>query len=332
MRALGLTVQLALAAGLGLAGFGSAWAQAPRLEPSAALECATHVDGQGSRPVYPALSLERRDGGQVTVEMRFSEAARAPSVRVLGDRAVHDELVDTAVAHARGARVPCLPAGEMATLRRTYVFDPFNDERQVVARPLTDPAEASRRRQLKCLVHRDGSLQPDYPEASLRRGEQGNVLVRLRFTARDTSPAVEVLASDASRGLTGHIESHAKGLRLPCLEDAELRMSQLFHFRLEGGPRTVLRDMDLLRMLRLATVPLPARFNLDRMGCPFDLRLTYYQPYLPNAVSELGSSMPEREEFLLWLERATLRVPERQNIAVLGQSIALSVPCGRIDL
>jgi hypothetical protein len=68
------------------------------------------------------------------------------------------------------------------------------------------------------------------------------------------------------------------------------------------------------------------------MGCPFDLRLSYYRPHRRNVVSELENTNPARAAFMDWLSMVTLNLDSANNTAILGDQITVSVPCGKLDL
>ena len=73
-------------------------------------------------------------------------------------------------------------------------------------------------------------------------------------------------------------------------------------------------------------------FDFGRMGCPFDLRVSFWQPLSGNRVGEVGVVHPERRHFIEWLQRQQLDLDSRSRNQVLGQSLTVSVPCGVLDL
>jgi hypothetical protein len=60
--------------------------------------------------------------------------------------------------------------------------------------------------------------------------------------------------------------------------------------------------------------------------------VTYARPFDRNSVQELDASVPARRPLLEWLAGITLDLSPKQNRAVLGESMTLSVPCGKLDL
>ena len=309
---------------------GSAVAQNTTLEPSSALQCLTR--GAAAAPTYPPDLLERKDGTTIEVELTFNAPDAAPKVKVLGDQARDDRFEDAVRAHVRAFRVPCLrPDDRSVVLRQVYVFTP-NDGRKVVSSEPVDERSKAHWAKLDCMSHVLKMKQPDYPDDARRADSQGAVLVHLRFTKPDAPPEVRVLAA-ADKFLRREVEAYTAGLRLPCLDGDEISINRTFLFEIVGGGRTVFKDTTLQQLLASArNLATPVYFDFGSMGCPFDVRLTYNQPYLPNGVGELLTANPARKPFLDWLTRLTLNLDEKTNLRVVGQQMNISVPCGSLDL
>lgn len=317
-----------------LAGAGPpAWAQAPQLEPSAATICLSHENGPGARPEYPADLLRLKDGGAVNVELIFTAPDRPPRVEVTNKREAIRELVHEVRRFVAGYRVPCMNASlGPVTLRQQFDFVP-NDGRRVMASNVTDQADLIRRELLMCIHHTSRQGGPDYPRGSLRDEHQGQVYLALRFSTADTAPQVNVLATTPHGRLKNAALDWAHGLRMPCLEGEPISLRQLYIFKLEGGPRTLLRDLTLQQWVNITgTPPQPVFFDLNTMGCPFDVRLRYYRPHSRNQVDELETQHPARRQLLDWLAAGQLKLPEVENTELLGQEITVSVPCGTVKL
>lgn len=321
----------ALAAALGLLGLQHTWADQTELAPSPAVQCLSR-EGDDAKLEYPPLMLQRKDGGTVFVEMVFTGPSRAPRVKVLDESTGLSALVGTVVDHVRHFRVPCMSdAGPPVVLRQSYVFTP-NDGRKVAVSAARDDADVSRQRQVACLKHVKGQVRPDYPLVSLRYAEQGNVFIKLSFIAPDQPPQTEVLAATRHYALRAAVESYVAGLRLPCIEQGPVNLHQLYKFRIDGGARTLIKDMALRQLLEAAEdMPAGVFFDTTTMGCPFDARLTYWRPHRPNRLHELEESQPAREPLLDWLSNLKLKLSPAMNTAVLGQTITVRVPCGSID-
>jgi hypothetical protein len=323
-----LALVLLVAAG----GAAPAAAQTVMLAPSEALACMTPPAAERGTPEYPPLALERKDEGTIRVELVFEQADAAPVLRVLSEN--YDSTMLAAVdRHVRRLRVPCQPAGaEPARIVMEFVFRP-DDGRRVVALPPLDASEAERRRQAACLTRIEPGSKPEYPRKAMQDGEQGNFLVRLRFDDPTAPPAATFVAGRESGTLRRSLAAFLPGYRLPCLRGAPVALDVVFKFRLEGGDRVVINDMSLTRLVSAAkTMPLPARFDFNRMGCPFDVRVDYYQPYKDNITHSVGEARPERREFLAWLAGVQLRLADDQQLRVLGDRFTVSVPCATMDL
>jgi hypothetical protein len=306
-------------------------AQTVSLPLSQAIECMTPPEADRGVPDYPAQELQRKDGGTVRVELVFATPDRAPEVRVLTPD-TFDGLIVAVRAFVERLRVPCIDRGaEPVRIVQEYVFRP-DDGRPVFALAPVDQADAERARQSKCLMRITPEQRPEYPRSARESGAQGSFLVRLRFADPGAPPEADIVAGPRHRGLRRAVEEFLPGFRLPCQRGEPKTVLVTFHFRLEGGPRAQLRDMSLQQFLGLADSPPPARFDFNQMACPFDLRVTHYQPYATHTVAQIGDSRPERGEFARWLSRIKLRLTENQTLDLLGTHFTLSVPCGRLDL
>jgi hypothetical protein len=329
----GLGRRLLLLPALGLLlGAGAASAQIVSMPHSQVLECMTPAAGDRGTPFYDPELVRRKDGGTVKVELVFSEPDAEPGVRLLTPTAFRS-LTESVRAHVRRFRLPCQKSGaEPARVVLEYLFRP-DDGRSVVAMPAVDPVQAERARLSQCLTRISGKERPDYPEAANRRDIQGNLLVRMRFTSPTEPPTHQHLAEPVHDLLKAEVDEFMPGYRLPCHAGGPTEFDVLFTFRIEGGERLVLRDLPLRSLLGLArTVQRPARFDTSTMGCPFELRVTHFQPFKPHLVDQVGQALPERQEFANWLSRIELKFDQATALAVLGDSFTVSVPCVRLDL
>jgi hypothetical protein len=299
------------------------------LAPSEALQCLTPA---AATLAYPEQAYSRKEGGTISVELRFAGPDEVPHVKVL-NRDTSDALEEAVRRHVSTFRVPCMKAGgPPVVLRQDYVFIP-TDGRRVLAGAPKDEADEHRRAQMRCLMQTRREKMPLYPREDERYERQGNVLLRLTFTAPDQAPKLQTLARPGEGHFLDAAREFASGFRLPCLADAELSMDMLFHFRMEGAPRKFLKDMSLPQFVRAAkSYPTPAYFDLATMDCPFDVRLDYRRPYTASKVGQLDTVNPARQPFLEWLTQITLALPESTNIALLGAEFTLHVPCGKVDL
>lgn len=311
---------------------GAAWAQTTELARSPALECLTPGPDARSKLAYPPEMLERKEGATIEVELSFTGPDTAPQIRVTEDMPHSSVLEDAVRRHVSQFRVPCLEPGKgKVVMRQTYVFTP-GDGREVAASQPVDQADKQRRVAMLCLKHRRGAERPEYPDAARRDDAQGPVLLRMRFTRPDSPPETTVLAST-----TGHLKravlQYAEGLRLPCMTEGPIELTLIYQYQLLGAERRVFKDASLTQLLASAKdLRVPAYFDFNAMGCPFDLRMVYMRPYLDNSLLELDSAMPSRQPFKDWLAGLTLNLPEKTNLSMLGSDLTVRVPCGKLDL
>ena len=183
---------------------------------------------------------------------------------------------------------------------------------------------------LSCLARKDGRDDKlEYPKEALGRKDGGVVEAEMTFAAPDRAPRVKTLNHTGNTEL----EQYVGELRMPCQHGAPVRSRILFDFRLIDGARTFLRDLTLKQFVGAARdVPSPVYFDLNTMGCPFDLRVRYMRPHEKNAVSELDTANPVRKPFIDWLSNVTLNVSDAQLGQILGDSFTLTVPCGSVNL
>jgi hypothetical protein len=73
-------------------------------------------------------------------------------------------------------------------------------------------------------------------------------------------------------------------------------------------------------------------FDFSTMACPFDVQLSHFRPYALNSVAEVGAADPNRREFIEWLRQATLKLSADAAKQLVGASLKISVPCGKLDL
>jgi hypothetical protein len=331
---------VALAAGLLAAG--GAMAQQPRVElaPSQALSCLSPPPAQRGEPDYPFEAYRRGESGRVHARLTFTSATGAPALQVLA-REGDDSFVDAVRAHVRTLRVPCLaPGAAPAVLDIDFVFR--QDDRKVHWSQPSDGDLAERQRQLDCLRM---PAPPDYPAAALRASMQTAVLVQLRFDAADRPPVLQVHTrtdpetSWNKRRLLERfaeaVEKSASDIRLPCHSGAPLDLVMTYVFRIEGGSWGGFKPGLTLTGLLPAVRGISRQrldFDTGRMGCPFDVRLAYRRPQLPNAVAEIGSTDPARRPLLDWLSQVEFDLPSDLLDVMYGDQATITVPCFKIDL
>lgn len=305
-----------------------AQASSPVLAPGPVDRC-LQQDGDG--PVYPFDLFKHGQVGRVLVDITFTAADKAPDVTVLGndgDRA----FVKAVREHVSSYRVPCLSSADgPVRVRREFNF--VRDRRAVRWADAPDPAVARRQRALACMKHERGETA-EYSVGARRAGEQGRVLAELRFTTPNGEPTVKMHAPEGLQTLASEAADWLRGQRMPCLQEGPVDVVITMIYRLEDMPAYGFRPMAFKTYLAGITGIADQRVQFDTttMGCPFDVRLQYRQPFLPNAVGELGDHDPMRAPLLRWLAAQSLRLNPSQHRAVFADSITLTVPCIRLNL
>ncbi len=300
------------------------------LSPSPAVRCLTPPVPDRGAPEYPAREWKQGTGGRVLVELIFTTPDLRPEVKVVEQDGA-DDFVDAVRQHVNRLRVPCLEHADIPVrLRQEYLFRPT--ERGAVGAAPVDTADASRRRLLACVVK--AAPEPAYPLQALRQGVQGRLLVKMKFTGSDQAPEVTVFSRPASEVFTAAARQWAAKFRMPCHSGAPVTGQWLLLYRLENAGSYGFRELSLKQFVGgiLEIEKQRVFFDFDTMNCPFSVRLTYLQPHLPNGVQEIEVREPARQPLLDWLSRASLQLSERNLDAVFGDSVVLTVPCGKIDL
>lgn len=330
MRCLRLT--LGLAAALLVVTAAPVRAQIAALTPSEALACLTPPSDKRGAPDYPEDAYRRKDGGKVSVELVFTAPDEPPNITLTRGQ-TFAALEDAVRDHVRRYRVPCVAAGQSATLRQEFVFVPTDGRRVRWSAP-EDAEDERRTRMLECLSHLIPGSKPVYPAMLGERGVQGTVVIRSKFFAPGAAPDVTVLDDAGSNALSASAVEWAKGQRMPCLDGKALDVTTFFMFRMDGGARAVLKDQPLVQFLASVKGIREASLYFDtrEMTCPFELRFQLNQPYLPNSVGEVGQPDPTRRFLLDWLRRVHLDIPRRYANAVLGDSMTIHVPCVTVNL
>lgn len=279
---------------------------------------------------YPSRHLSFKTGALIRVRLTFTGGEESPRTEVYFDTA-GDVFRALVVDRVEAYRMPCLEPGESRVVTQEFQFV-SGDGRTILT---GEPRAAGRSRVLSCIT--GGERPPAYPYMGGRSEvTHGHVLARAEFTAADTPPRVTVLFDGGNERFARVVREHMSGYRVPCLQPAEypLTMSQPFHFRLDGMNVTMLKDATLAAFVRnLANLSdAHVRFDFATMGCPFDLDFALWQPYAKNVVGQIGTSDPNRREFIEWLRGVDLNAPKKLHDELVGDSMKISVPCGVLDL
>jgi len=170
-----------------------------------------------------------------------------------------------------------------------------------------------------------------------RAGREGRVLVRVKYFAPDKAPSVELLYNGGDRTFASAVAGYLEQLRMPCVGSEPVEENIAFEFAMDGGgnyKRHVLKDLPLQAFLGLVK-PIKtgsAFFDTNTMKCPFDVRLTFRQPFEPNKIQELEEDIAARHAFLDWLGQREIDLDRQRAGELLGQQMVIHIPCARIDL
>jgi hypothetical protein len=322
---------------LGLCAFG---AQAQTAVDDRSGEATLACLQRPAAPKYPEEALEQRNNGFYRIELRFTDARRAPEVKMLF-HAGSEPLLWAAEDYAKQFRLPCLKAGSTVMLVQEVSFRAVSDgdaEAGVkTPAPLNLPL-APTARFGNCL-----RTPPDGPRLSeaaqlgtfQRELKNGNLVAELDFTAPDQPPQVKVLYNTLNPRHRNDILDYVAGYRLPCLDaGASYKVQQTFHVGFGDNRRFAFKDVGIVKFLGMVknAEARPVNFELDTMGCPFRLRFSLGRPAIANGVTETGARNPNRRSFIAWLEELELKVTPEQFENLLGADLLIDVPCGTIKL
>lgn len=277
-------------------------------------------------PPYPVGLAENKLGGTIRVRLSFYSSSEPPRSAVTF-AAGGDAFRRAVLEHVASYRLPCL-AGGAAPVEAVQEFQFLPGDGRKVHWSVVRDGQADSSRQADCVAGRDRGIR--FP------GVIGTVLVRLRFDSPSAAPDVAVLYDSSGGRLSNSVRDAVAGYRMTCLTAGAkpVEARQLFRFAWADEPATLLKDAPLSAFVRaLADLERhKVRFDFSTMRCPFDVRLVLFQPYARNEVGEIGSSQPDRREFIEWLKGVELALNPRQRSQVVGDSMTISVPCGVLDL
>lgn len=307
---------------------GSAWGQVHLDQPHPAMACLGVPDAKlGELPEYPFELFKGDVEGRVKVQLTFTAPDQAPTVKVI--EAPNNPNFEVSVRqHVKHLRVPCAQAQDLPfVLVRNYEFK--KDSRQTFV--LDDDVARSKQRKetLSCLEHRTGWVHPKYPVEASRRGMQGSVLVSYRFTSANEAPSFVVTAPPELAPLKESTQSWFGGMRLPCYDGTPFHGNVIYRFVMEGEAYGFKPDVTFQHFVALSSKSRRAALPSTsvEMGCPFDVRLTYFMPHRPNVVRQVGDTDVRRKPLLDWFADLLLQMPKDTGWAVFGDTAAFQVPC-----
>lgn len=283
--------------------------------------------GAPDLPEYPFGLYKEGVEGKVQVQLTFVAPDKAPDVKVI--KAADDSSFEASVLlHVKQLRVPCAQASDLPfVLVRDYEFK--KDSRQTFV--LNNDLERAKKQEvlLSCLKHRTGLKVPKYSSAARREEVQGSVLVAYRFTSANEPPSFTVTAPPELALLQEATQEWFAGMRMPCYEGEPFHGRVVYRYKFEGDAYGFKPGISFKEMLALSSksrlAALPSS-SVD-MACPFDVRLTYFMPYRPNTVRQVGDSDARRKPLLDWFADLLLQLPKDAEWKVFGDSTTFQVPC-----
>lgn len=300
--------------------------------PSAALDCLQVPAGQPVEPVYPFDQYKGRVPGRVKATVALPGGLFGNDVEILSSEG-DDAFIDASRRFLRSLSAPCMKSGEKVKLVYEFVFQP--DERKVVWASPRDSDDGERRALTKCVGHTEGAKSPPYPERARRNEQQARVYGVMTFTSADSAPEVELFHRPSASVFASSIREWAAKLRMPCHPGGgPVGTSALFIYRLEGLGAYGFKPVTLPQLLSLGKGIRESRLELDttKMGCPFDLKVTYYQPSRRNAVGEVGDTDPRRRPLLELLAGLELDMRSDALDSVFADTADVAVACLRLNL
>ena len=300
-------------------------------KPESALRCLQPEAAKLAPVVYPADELLLNRGATVRVRLTFTDATSEPKAVVYYNPG-SDAFADAVTEAVRAYRLPCLPAGaKPVTATQAFSFVPHDGRRVVRSRAIDDDDGSH-----PCRFIQEPQRKPRYPsQVSGSTSDFGFVMMALTFSAKDKPPKTQVLFSAGGPRFVYAAESFVSEYRLDCPPPYEpITARKTFSFRMGDGDQYGLKNLNLKQFVGVIDKlnEQHVRFDLNSMGCPFDLRFTLYQPYARNGIGELERADPNRREFIDWLGSVALKLPRKAHEQVIGNTITLSVPCGTLDL
>ncbi len=333
LSALGLTL-LALVP-LGQPNTAQAQSLVPDESSAQLLQCLVK---SGEAPAFPERLLEKRRGGFLRVKLVFSHPEQAPKQEMLF-RSGAQEHEDEVARYLRSYRLPCLQPGQTVSAVQEFNFDADQfgrvhwNELRHAPKQTSGYSAACIRTPARQLTHfEDNALN-----SNIKRKANGNLIARMRFTQPDVPPEVKVLYENGNASWRNSVLSYLSEYRMSCpaLAGEALVVEQQFVYGASTRSHDYsLKDTDLVKFLGFVKDldRQKVQFDLDSMGCPFEMVWGLGMPAFKNRVGQIGEPNPNRLEFLAWMETLTMNLGPEVFDQVLGQKIKIKIPCGKINL
>lgn len=257
--------------------------------------------------------------GTVGARLVFSKPDAPPRIEWLADP-VSAEVQNELQFYFRDFRLPCMSPAQA----------PVALTQRIVLTANAAKADAARRAPAQgpdCLTRRMGDFPDRYTTAV------GKALIRLSFERPGAPSSHQVLYASPDFNDRPLIADFAKLHQLTCpvqgkAFEAEAILIMAGSKRIQFEAPLKFKDfLPLVKDWRKQTFD----FDLNAMGCPFDLRWDLRQPHAENGVTELGERNAARAPLLQWLARQTLRTQSAEEYdSVVLEPMTLQVPCGRL--
>jgi hypothetical protein len=272
---------------------------------------------------------DKQNKGLVRLKLRFVAPDRAPKVEVLQSYGDPD-MERIARRYVEGYRLPCLHGHD----HPVEVVQDFSFSRWGTEPPVPWATSSAPSPQVK---------RPDAPlyVKSWDRFEPGKILVNFTFKAGQDEPEIKFVFSGVGSDMQRLVENHVRSYRLEDPQSTPLPFTgrQQFSFldgntgttkfRLRKDTFSLIEFLQMTKNLREHPIDL----DLDRMACPFALRVSLRQPYERNGVFPIESVNANRAYLMDWLGKLQLSFKnEAQQKDLFGTDVKVNIPCGRLDL
>lgn len=318
-------------------GLGAAQAQQGMrfIESTAIEDCLAPAAAQRGEPDYPERAYAENRSAKVQARLVFTGPEDAPDVEIKSNSRDVDFEREVRKYLDR-YRMPCMKKGQAAlSAEQQFVFT-AHDRRVSVSKNMAAHFFSEHS---ECL----NDIELRYPTQLTRKAalgqdpaEQANVILDITFKKRGEAPEIRTVYGGGDRMLEAAAVDSARDYRYQCeITDAKgLTGRQTFTFLIQDGARARFQNMDIRGLLKLAEKSswVGAKFDTNTMACPFDLRVTMYQPADKNWVSELDTRNPDRQAFIDWIRNMAFKVPKKVLPMLMGDSFDLHVPCVSFDL
>lgn len=263
----------------------------------------------------------------VRLRLLFEHPDRAPAAEVLASTAT-EGFREAVLAHVAGYRLPCLGERPLAAVQEFQLAPdllPQGGPLLVVRGPATSDRQC---------IRKPPSF---YYQAEPRVVER--LLMEMTYSGDgDSPPTVKVVRSTGGDDFIRAMLKNSEEQRQPCrrASDWPLREEVLVRVSMAGTHPAQFKKqrVPLAEFLSYMKDADDERvfFDLDTMQCPFALRWTLHEPWGRNMVREVEGDNPNRAGLIEWLKNLHSGLKPDSMQQLLGASLLIDVPCGRLNL